>query len=275
MIFVKYCRRKNCEKPLAADMHLALQICTVLAGVVEIRCPFRNFSRTMTAGDMFFSSCWEAHATYIHRDFSVLLTAIISIDTFGEISNFNELDFLAPFLVEPNSRPAIKTRSERLDIIRLGRQIASLNRNRPFGYKTLQWLKIHELMITAQRNWPQRCGDYTSNISLILPAINLLNRNNEEIISIKHAATECKMGRSVFCDTFHKVFGTSFGRYALQARMSQAAYFIRNSNLSIKDIALKNGFSNNSNFHHAFKNYFGSTPVQFREISLRDSGHKP
>lgn len=49
-------------------------------------------------------------------------------------------------------------------------------------------------------------------------------------------------------------------------RLSQAAYLLQNTKLSVSDISVAVGYDNTSYFHKIFKNYYGISPKEFRNI---------
>lgn len=69
---------------------------------------------------------------------------------------------------------------------------------------------------------------------------------------------------------FQRLFNASFGmtphRYVLQARITRAATLLRyEQNMSVADIALAVGFSDQSHFTCAFKSHMGQTPSRWRK----------
>lgn len=68
---------------------------------------------------------------------------------------------------------------------------------------------------------------------------------------------------------FHRIFysmtGETLFQYIQRIRLEKAARFlIMNQNMSIMDIALECGFSNQSSFAKAFKNYFSVSAAKYR-----------
>ncbi len=57
--------------------------------------------------------------------------------------------------------------------------------------------------------------------------------------------------------------GTSFKQIHNEVRMGMASEYMRQSELTIQEIAYLLGYSETSNFHRAFKSWFGVTPGQF------------
>ena len=66
-----------------------------------------------------------------------------------------------------------------------------------------------------------------------------------------------------FC--FHKEFDTTLTAYITSKRMDQAKYLLKNSSLSITEIAEQVGIPNTSYFYRQFKKATGKTPQQFRK----------
>jgi AraC-like DNA-binding protein len=66
---------------------------------------------------------------------------------------------------------------------------------------------------------------------------------------------------------FHREVGKTFRRHLRDVRMLRAAELVKQSALSIKQIALDCGYSDVSNFYHDFKGIHGVTP---RELRLKE-----
>lgn len=60
-----------------------------------------------------------------------------------------------------------------------------------------------------------------------------------------------------------KETGKSFSEIVLEQRMERAAALLKGTDLSIEDIAAMLGYSNNSNFYTAFKNYYHLPPREY------------
>ncbi|MBR1676884.1 MAG: helix-turn-helix transcriptional regulator [Clostridia bacterium] len=61
----------------------------------------------------------------------------------------------------------------------------------------------------------------------------------------------------------HKQTGKTFTKILLDERMKKALLLLKNTTLSIEEIAAMLGYSDNSNFYKAFKDYYGSTPREY------------
>ena len=62
-----------------------------------------------------------------------------------------------------------------------------------------------------------------------------------------------------------KKTGKNFSQTILEFRMKKAAILLQSTDLSIEKIAAMLGYSNNSNFYKAFRDYYGTSPkARFR-----------
>lgn len=57
--------------------------------------------------------------------------------------------------------------------------------------------------------------------------------------------------------------GKTFSRILLEKRMERAVILLRNTSLSIEEIAAMAGYSDHSNFYKAFRDFYGMTPREY------------
>lgn len=70
---------------------------------------------------------------------------------------------------------------------------------------------------------------------------------------------------------FRRHAGISLTKYLVNLRLFESLEWLRESGLSVAEIAVKLGFSHHSHFGSAFKRQFGCTPNAFRRIGLLPS----
>ena len=68
---------------------------------------------------------------------------------------------------------------------------------------------------------------------------------------------------------FKKVTGQRLFEYLQRYRLTQSLALLRQSSMSIAEIAQAVGFGNQSYFTECFKRDFGQTPLQFRKQNNR------
>jgi two-component system response regulator YesN len=70
---------------------------------------------------------------------------------------------------------------------------------------------------------------------------------------------------------FKKVTGMTFVAHVTRVRITNALRLLRETNLTIAEVAAATGFPDQSYFDRRFKQAFGSSPRQFRKgLSNRD-----
>lgn len=77
-------------------------------------------------------------------------------------------------------------------------------------------------------------------------------------------AEKCLMSRTTFSERFHKAFGRPAMDFVREVRLRGAARLLRQSQDPIKTIAARMGYASRSNFSHAFSEFFGVAPVEYR-----------
>jgi len=64
--------------------------------------------------------------------------------------------------------------------------------------------------------------------------------------------------------------GRTFSQILLSQRMERAVFLIQNTDLSIEEMTPMLGYADKSNFHKAFKDYYGKSPRQYAQ-NIRES----
>lgn len=267
-IVERYVRNK--QKQLCADMHYNFQIVIVLNGIEEFVLP--DFRTVLYRGQLCWTSCWEPHACRSLHAKTIMVPITLSPEYLGNASTFQDVNWLAPFLAPPAERPQARSRPARGDVLGAAAEIWRLEQRRPKGWRTLQWLKIHELIAKLIAGW-----GYTQSASQtqmrhqlltrILPAIALIKNSKHKLPSLTDAAHLCGFGRSQFSTLFSQATGISFGQFAIRARISEAARLLRTTPLPVKAVAYQCGFKDISHFYHVFRRHFQYPPAECRQAA--------
>jgi AraC-like DNA-binding protein/DNA gyrase inhibitor GyrI len=86
---------------------------------------------------------------------------------------------------------------------------------------------------------------------------------------INKALEQTGLGLSQLNRVFKKIYGETFLACLRRTALQEAAHQLKHTTLSILDIALNANYSGAGSFSHAFKKYFGSSPIKFRRDSHR------
>ncbi len=77
-------------------------------------------------------------------------------------------------------------------------------------------------------------------------------------------AGKCMMSRTTFAEQFHKAFGRPAMDFVREVRLRGAARLLRMTQDPIKTIGARMGYASRSNFSHAFRQFFGMAPAEYR-----------
>lgn len=84
-------------------------------------------------------------------------------------------------------------------------------------------------------------------------------------LTIDQLADEMMMGRTSFFLRLKRITGLSPVEYIREARLKKATQILRETDLSITDIAHQVGWDDNRYFAKCFKNTYGVRPSEYRE----------
>ncbi len=86
----------------------------------------------------------------------------------------------------------------------------------------------------------------------------------ESMNDVGQMAEDMGMSRSGFQHTYKKFFGVSVMTDVIKSRVERAKELLVSTNLSIKEISVKCGYSNEYSFMRQFKEQVGQTPTEYR-----------
>jgi AraC-like DNA-binding protein len=95
-------------------------------------------------------------------------------------------------------------------------------------------------------------------------AVRLIERDPVRNLELAVLAREANLSRFHFVRAFARATGLTPHRYLRRARLRRAAVRLAAGDARVVDVALETGFRDVSNFNHAFRAEFGTTPRQHR-----------
>lgn len=105
----------------------------------------------------------------------------------------------------------------------------------------------------------------------ILKVLHFINQNLAGDVSLETIARVANYSPFHFQKIFSEALLETPKQYVIRLRLERAAHFIKIfPNLAINEIASGCGFSSNSIFSRAFKNYYGASAEEFRELPLSE-----
>lgn len=101
--------------------------------------------------------------------------------------------------------------------------------------------------------------------SLYHKIFDYISQNYKKEITSSELAEALGFHRSYFCRLFRKSFGESFQNYLCAYRIQQSKQLLRQTELSVSQIASVSGFASFSYYSKKFKEHNGITPSQYRK----------
>ena len=86
-------------------------------------------------------------------------------------------------------------------------------------------------------------------------------------LSLEAMAAEVEISPVYFARVFRAAVGQSPHRYVLRRRIERAKELLRNTEMTVVDVALAVGFSSQSHLSYWFQRYVGVSPAAYRRTS--------
>ena len=178
------------------------------------------------------------------------------------------LRYLAPLSGQKLTPPMVIRREHPLyeQLVQIFRE---MNRNweqKELGYELMMKAKL----LTALALMMPYCVKDSEELALrtehaekIKAALEFMEQNYGEEISIADVAAACYFSQYHFMRFFKKYMGVSCGEYLKNLRLEKAAKAFATGNTGILDVAMESGFRNLSYFYREFQKKYGITPKQF------------
>lgn len=99
----------------------------------------------------------------------------------------------------------------------------------------------------------------------IMNAVNYINRNYQEQLTLDDVAGKVHMSKYYFCRLFHQATGATFLEYLNNVRLAKAHQMLTQTGLSLSEIAARTGFSSSVHLSRVFRASYKQPPNEFRK----------
>jgi len=104
-----------------------------------------------------------------------------------------------------------------------------------------------------------------SQISVIKKSILYIHEQYNQNLTLDSVAEHVGLNSAYFSTLFKKETGINFSTYLNNLRIENAKHLLKNTNLTLINIAVEVGFDNQSYFSNVFKKAVGMSPKQYRQ----------
>jgi AraC-like DNA-binding protein len=179
--------------------------------------------------------------------------------------------FHALFVIEPhlskehsfNNRLKLQL-SDFEQVVRMIAVMVNEYERRPDGWKTMIKSYFMLLVVLLSRAYSLMSFDVKADVINIAKSISYMERNFTTPISIEQLSAESNFSVRQFSRIFRDTYKMTPGQYILTLRIQHACSLLKNSALSISDIAFQSGFNDSNYFSRQFHKMFHITPREFR-----------
>lgn len=108
-----------------------------------------------------------------------------------------------------------------------------------------------------------------SKSELIRPAVEYINENFRENITVEQLAETVHLSKSYFMSRFKAAAGVGAAEYINQVRINNACAVLADTDMTSAQTAFECGFRNLSNFNRQFRKIVGCTPNEYRRMNRK------
>jgi len=134
-------------------------------------------------------------------------------------------------------------------------------------YQRIKALELFLYLIQMELASPNRLTGYqTKQVEIVREIHDRLLQHMERRITIEELSRQYLINPTTLKSAFKAVYGTSLAAHIKKHRMEQAARLLRETDMSIAEIAQAVGYDSQSKFTTAFKSFFQVLPREYRKI---------
>ena len=111
---------------------------------------------------------------------------------------------------------------------------------------------------------PEQIAANAARYDRIRPAVELIKSDMSRRPSLEELSEACHLSPSHFCRLFRQITGCSPLQFDTDLRIREAAALLRQTDMSVSQIALSVGFDDAGYFSRCFKRRLGTTPTRAR-----------
>lgn len=251
---------------LSDHYHDGHQLLYVVRGEARVRVGEREYR--MGAGSLLILSRFESHAVHVLSAPYERYTVRISSEPTRATAEAGDL--LSSVLVnraEP-FRHVVEMGEQALGVEQLLAEMEREYRGEmPMRDEVLSLL-LRRLLILLYRHAPRLfvCEESDST-RMIRRLQSRMESNYAESTTLSDLAAECHVSPSHLSHLFKRVTGYAPMAYLMACRLSAAKSELCRSRSSIREVAARCGFTDESNFCRTFRSLTGMTPTEFRRTN--------
>jgi AraC-like DNA-binding protein len=138
--------------------------------------------------------------------------------------------------------------------------------------QSLLELKFRELILTIAGNTANgELLNYFSSLLLMPQGVSLqrvMEENFRFNLKLEEFARLSSRSLSAFKRDFLRLYNTSPGKWIMEKRLTHALHLLSNMGKTVSEASFESGFESASHFSRAFRQRFGSSPMEIKQSAL-------
>ena len=256
---------------VATHWHRALEINYVLEGEVDIM--VNGKKNVLLPGDLFLIDSFLPHSVSSQKGNRAILIQLPYTLLKRYIPDIENLIFkIDNTTCDPKERTKID------QFIEIITKMQILFEFKPKGSKLRFNSLVFEMMYQLYHNFSEPLSENDlskrqKNFELITRIMDYTNEHYMEGVSLSDIAGVVCFQKEYFCHFFKKNMGMTYLEYLCELRLSHICSDLLETELSLKSILEKNGFTNYKLFRKLFFEKFGMTPTRYRRRDRSQADH--
>lgn len=247
----------RCQKRL--HWHPELEIVYMIKGKLDANISGKNIR--LCDGDLYFANKDELHQTSTPSEININYYIVLLL-SFDFLKNYNKN--IDNMYFEVNNNQTAKQ-----NIANIIKNMVPIAENQPSYYQlslNSDIFRIYEILLTQcikprKSVAPTQIGN---NFDYAKKVISYITDNYKKNITLNSVASLVGLTPSYFSNYFKNATGCSLLQYLNGVRLEHALNDIIYSDVSVKESAVQNGFSNVKSFITQCKKVYGCTPVEYK-----------
>ncbi|MGT2785736.1 AraC family transcriptional regulator [Streptococcus merionis] len=130
---------------------------------------------------------------------------------------------------------------------------------------TSELYKLLALLIEECPSQMQDHLDASVAKTYVEQTVKMIHGQYHRKLQVSEIAQKLNINRSYLYQIFKAHTGQSIQEYLIRVRMNRSDELLQNLSLSIQDVAISVGYSDQLAFSHSFKNFYGLSPKHYRQ----------
>lgn len=237
----------------APHFHSNIEVVHVMGG--ELKATINGETQLLSDGWTSIAGSYDVH-TYETPEYSDTRILIIPMDSVSRYNNLMQTSCFKNHFLEPGSyNEALRAAIKELE---------------PYSGKknclvSVGYLYVILGILTSKLGIKPIDKD-AGSASLIRHVLFYIERHYLEPLTLSDIAVKFGYNKCYMSRLFNSMLGCGFNKYINTLRVRHAAQLIRNTDSSLDDISYQSGFQSVRNLNRYFKDYYQTTPKEYRNL---------